>query len=255
MSILDEFKLSGMNALVTGGAGDLGSAITQALVEAGASAIIVDANEAAFSIATDFRTQGYSVSALECDVRDRQQIREAFDSALHLSDGSLDILVNCAGIQRRCASEDFTEQDWDDVLNVNLDATFFFCQLAGRNMIERGRGKIINISSVMSFFGGLTIPAYAASKGGVSQLTKALSNDWAPKGICVNAIAPGFMEGRLTKNFTPDSARHVEISTRIPKGRWGQGRDLAGLVVFLASAASDYLTGTVIPVDGGYSSR
>ena len=255
MTVLDRFRLSGLNALVTGGAGDLGRAMTKALIEAGARVVIVDSNEVVFSVANDFQAQGYAVSALQCDVRNRQQIREAFDSTLDILDGSLDVLVNCAGIQRRSSSEDFPEEDWDDVIKVNLDATFFFCQLAGRNMIGRGRGKIINIASIMSFFGGLTIPAYAASKGGVAQLTKALSNDWAAKGVCVNAIAPGYIDTQLNIALTPDSARYAEISARIPKGRWGTGSDLAGTVVFLASAASDYVTGTVIPVDGGFSGR
>lgn len=255
MTVLDLFKLSGMNALVTGGAGDLGRDIAEALVEAGAHVVLVDSNPAVFSVAKDFCTRGYTASALHCDVRDRQQIRETVDSALEMFGDSIDILVNCAGIQRRSSSEDFPEEDWDDVIKVNLDATFFFSQLAGRNMLVRGRGKIINVASVMSFFGGVTIPAYAASKGGVSQLTKALSNDWAARGICVNAVAPGYMDTQLNSAFAPGSARYAEVTARIPKGRWGHGCDLAGTVVFLASAASDYVTGTVIPVDGGYSAR
>lgn len=255
MPVLELFNLSGMNALVTGGAGDLGKAIAAALAEAGATIVLVDSNPAVFDVANDYCTQGYTVSALHCDVRDRQQIRETVGSALKVFGNSLDILVNCAGIQRRSSSEDFPEKDWDDVIKVNLDATFFFSQLAGRNMLRRGRGKIINIASVMSFFGGLTIPAYAASKGGVSQLTKALSNDWAARGICVNAIAPGYMDTQLNSAIAPGSDRYSEIAARIPMGRWGHGSDLSGTVVFLASGASDYVTGAVIPVDGGYSGR
>ena len=195
------------------------------------------------------------MSALKADVSDRSQIRDSFEKALALLEGRLDILVNSAGIQRRHASEVFPEQDWDAVIAVNLEATFFYCQLAANNMIPTGGGKIINIASMQSFLGGITIPAYAASKGGVSQLTKALSNDWAAKGICVNAIAPGYMDTQMNVALINDPVRNAEALSRIPMKRWGKGGDLKGLVVFLASAASDYITGTVIPVDGGYLAR
>ena len=241
--------------LVTCGAGDLGKAMAQALAEAGSRVVIVDSSDAAFSVAQDFTDQGLSVSALKCDVRNRIQVRQTFAEAVKNMGGSIDILVNSAGVQRRYASELFPEAEWDEVIEVNLDATFFFCQLAAQNMIANGGGKIINISSIMSFFGGSTIPAYAASKGGVAQLTKALSNDWASKGICVNAIAPGYMDTQMNSAITPESSRYAEILARIPIGRWGYGDELKGIVVFLASSASDYVTGAVIPVDGGYSGR
>lgn len=253
--VLDLFKLHGKTALVTGGAGDLGNAMAVALAEAGAQVVILDSNNSAFALAQKFRDQGLSISALQCDVRDRPQIRQKFDEALEVMGGSIDILVNSAGVQRRHSSEEFPESDWDEVIEVNLDATFFFSQLAARNMINNGGGKIINVSSIMSFFGGSTIPAYAASKGGVAQLTKALSNDWASKGICVNAIAPGYMDTQLNTAIPPESARYAEITARIPIGRWGLGEELKGLVVFLASAASDYVTGSIITIDGGYSAR
>lgn len=255
MTILDQFKLAGKTAIVTGGAGDLGTAIAVALAQAGARVVIVDSNDRGLSLAVELQDRGLSVSALLCDVRDRMQIRESFTQALKTLEGSIDILVNCAGVQRRHSSELFPEQDWDEVIQVNLDATFFFSQLAARIMIEKGSGKIINIASVMSFFGGITIPAYAASKGGVAQLTKALSNDWAPKGICVNAIAPGYMDTQMNVALTPSSPRYSEILARIPAGRWGHADEISGLAVFLASPASDYISGTVIPVDGGYSGR
>jgi 2-deoxy-D-gluconate 3-dehydrogenase len=254
-NVLDQFKLEGKNALVTGGAGELGQAMVQALAEAGASVVIVDSSDGASSLANSFRARGLAVSALKCDIRDRHQIRKTFADALESMGGAIDILVNCAGVQRRHPSEQFPEEDWDAVIEVNLNATFIFCQLAARGMIIRGAGKIINIASVMSFFGGVTIPAYAASKGGVAQLTKALSNDWAPKGICVNAIAPGYMDTQMNTALSPDTPRFFEIMTRIPVGRWGKGDDLKGIVVFLASTASDYITGAVIPIDGGYSGR
>lgn len=145
--------------------------------------------------------------------------------------------------------------DWDDVLNVNLKAVFKLCQLAGRNMLANGGGKIINLASMLSYFGGYTVPAYAAAKGGVAQLTKALANEWASKGICVNAIAPGYMATQMNTRLIEDPKRNTEILARIPMERWGNEQDMKGIVVFLASKASDYLSGAVIPVDGGYLGR
>ena len=160
--------------------------------------------------------------------------------------------MNCAGIQRRKPCLDFTIEDWDDVVEVNLTAVFRLCQLAGRIMAEQGKGKIINVASALSFFGGYTVPAYAASKGGVAQLTKALSNEWAGLGINVNAIAPGYMDTPMNVALINDPVRNGKILARIPAGRWGKPEDLQGVAVFLASEASNYLSGAVIPVDGGY---
>jgi 2-deoxy-D-gluconate 3-dehydrogenase len=240
---------------VVGGAGDLGVAIVEALAEAGAKTVVIDVAEKVFEICEKFRGAGLDVSALRADVGDRAQIRTSFEKALEILGGRIDILVNSAGIQRRHRSEVFPEADWDAVIAINLAATFFYCQLAANVMIPNGGGKIINIASMQSFFGGITIPAYAASKGGVSQLTKALSNDWAAKGICVNAIAPGYMDTQLNVALIADPVRNAEAISRIPMKRWGKGADLKGLVVFLASSASDYVSGTVIPVDGGYLGR
>ena len=253
--MLDQFRLSGKTALVVGGAGDLGAAMVEAIAEAGAKTVVIDLSDTVFDLCERLTRSGLPVSALKADVSDRSQIRDSFEKALALLEGRLDILVNSAGIQRRHASEVFPEQDWDAVIAVNLEATFFYCQLAANNMIPTGGGKIINIASMQSFLGGITIPAYAASKGGVSQLTKALSNDWAAKGICVNAIAPGYMDTQMNVALINDPVRNAEALSRIPMKRWGKGGDLKGLVVFLASAASDYITGTVIPVDGGYLAR
>jgi 2-deoxy-D-gluconate 3-dehydrogenase len=252
---LDEFSLSGKTALVVGGAGDLGVAMVEALAEAGAKTVVIDLDAKVFKLCEAFRGVGLPVSALQADVSDRSQIRDSFEKALESLGGRVDILVNSAGIQRRHPSEVFPERDWDAVIAVNLEATFFYCQLAANKMIPNGGGKIINIASMQSFFGGITIPAYAASKGGVSQLTKALSNDWAAKGICVNAIAPGYMDTQLNVALINDPIRNAEALSRIPMKRWGKGKDLKGLVVFLASPASDYVSGTVIPVDGGYLGR
>jgi len=160
--------------------------------------------------------------------------------------------VNNAGVQRRNKCEDFLINDWEAVLQVNLTAVFRLCQLAGRKMLEQGGGKIINLASMLSYFGGYTVPAYAASKGGVAQLTKALSNEWAGRGIQVNAIAPGYMATDMNEALIRDEGRSREILGRIPAGRWGTPEDMKGIVVFLASGASDYISGAVIPVDGGY---
>lgn len=255
MTVLNSFELTGKKALVTGGAGGLGAAIVEALAEAGAEVVIIDVSDATEAIAAGFRAAGLAVSSIVCDVGDRSQVRSTYEDALGITGGNLDILVNAAGIQRRSSSETFPEEDWDAVLDINLHATFLFSQLAARTMIAQGGGKIINIASIMSFFGGITIPAYAASKGAVGQLTKALSNDWASKGICVNAIAPGYMDTPMNVALLADSQRTSEVLARIPAGRWGACHDIKGISVFLASSASNYVSGAVIPLDGGYSGR
>lgn len=253
--ILESFKLTNKNAIVVGGAGDLGRAMLEALLESGSNAIIIDIDKRIFDLEKDLQNKGFNVTAFQVDISNRNNIKNVVEKASQLFNGAIDILVNCAGIQRRASSEIFSETDWDDVININLNATFFFCQYVGKLMLEKGHGKIINIASVISFVGGFTIPAYAASKGGVAQLTKTLSNDWAGRGINVNAIAPGYMDTQLNVGLVSDKKRTAEILARIPKNRWGVGDDLKGIVVFLASSASDYLCGTVIPVDGGYLSR
>jgi len=169
--------------------------------------------------------------------------------------GGLDILVNNAGVQRRHPAEEFPLDDWDTVLAVNLDAVWILAQAAGRMMLSQGHGKIINIASAMSFLGGVTVPAYAASKGGVAQLTKALSNEWAGRGVNVNAIAPGYMNTEMIAALVGNPQRGPLILARVPAGRWGVPDDLKGMVLFLASAASDYVHGAIIPVDGGFLGR
>lgn len=161
-------------------------------------------------------------------------------------------MVNAAGIQRRNKCEDFTLEDWEAVIDVNLTSLFLLCQCAGRVMLKQGKGKIINVASMLSFFGGQTVPAYAASKGGVAQLTKALSNEWASKGISVNGIAPGYMATEMNTALVEDEVRNEQILGRIPVGRWGNGDDMKGITVFLASEASNYFSGAIMPVDGGY---
>lgn len=249
------FDLTGQRAIVIGGAGDLGAAIFEGLLEAGASVVAIDISPKVKAVSASLRKQGYEAYGLRVDVTDRRAIKQSVSDSIRLLGGDIDIMVNAAGIQRRAPSEDFSEQDWDDVLSVNLTAAFIYSQQVAHGMIAKKRGKIIHVSSIMSVFGGITIPAYAASKGGLSQLTKTLSNDWAAKGICVNAIAPGYIDTQLNTALISDEKRSAEVLLRTPVGRWGVPTDIKGVVIFLASSASDYVTGTVIPVDGGYSAR
>ena len=254
-NILESFSLEGKKAIVVGGAGDLGKAMVEAIAQAGAQTVVIDFDERVFGICEDFRNDGLNVSPIKADVSKKNEIKESYENALKILGGSVDILINSAGIQRRYPSEDFPDEEWSKVIAINLDATFYYCKYAGNTMIKNGGGKIINIASIISFLGGITIPAYAASKGGVAQLTKALSNDWAAKGICVNAIAPGYMDTQLNTALINDKKRTEEVFNRVPMKRWGTGEDLKGLTVLLSSSASDYITGTVIPVDGGYLVR
>jgi len=249
------FDLSGKKAIVVGGAGDLGVSMLEALLAAGAEAVSIDISDQNEKYVASFKEKGYIVYSIIADISDRTQIRQSYAKALEYLNGHLDILVNAAGIQIRHKSEEFPEEDWDKVLAVNLSAVFFYCQLAGNTMIRQRNGKIINIASIQSYCGGITIPAYVASKGGVGQLTKELSNDWGEYGININSIAPGYMATKLNTALMNDPHRTAEIMARIPQKRWGTGEDLKGITVFLASAASDYVNGTVIPVDGGYLGR
>ena len=196
-NILETFSLKGKKAIVVGGAGDLGIAMVEAISEAGAQTVIIDYDTRAFEFSNEFKKNGLDVEAIQADVSIKSQIDDSYAKALEILGGRVDILINSAGIQRRYSSENFPDEEWSKVIAINLDATFHYCKLAGNTMLKQGGGKIINIASLMSFLGGITIPAYAASKGGVGQLTKALSNDWASRGICVNGIAPGYMDTQL----------------------------------------------------------
>ncbi|GAB4158360.1 MAG: 2-dehydro-3-deoxy-D-gluconate 5-dehydrogenase KduD [Winogradskyella sp.] len=255
INVLKKFSLVNKNAIVVGGAGDLGKAMAEALAEAGAKVVIIDIDDRMYGFCENFKNDNLNVEAVKADISKIDEVQSSYKKALEILGGRLDILVNSAGIQRRYPSEQFPEEEWSKVIAINLDATFYFCKYAANTMLENNGGKIINVASLMSFLGGITIPAYAASKGGVAQLTKALSNDLAAKGICVNAIAPGYMDTQLNAAIINDKKRTDEVFMRVPMKRWGTGEDLKGLTVFLASAASDYVTGTIIPVDGGYLGR
>ena len=250
--LMNLFDLSGKKAIVTGAAKGLGRGMAEGLHTAGAEIVIIDVADEANAVACELGAHGARVQVVLADLRKREELTTAFEQAVGKLGGALDILVNCAGIQRRNPCLDFTIEDWDDVVEVNLTAVFQLCQLAGRIMAKQGKGKIINVASALSFFGGYTVPAYAASKGGVAQVTKALSNEWAGLGINVNAIAPGYMDTSMNVALINDPVRNSKILARIPAGRWGKPEDLKGVAVFLASEASNYLSGAVIPVDGGY---
>jgi 2-deoxy-D-gluconate 3-dehydrogenase len=248
---LDLFRLDGRIALVTGSASGLGAAIAIALSQAGATVACHGNRRAATQTA---ETIGVHAAAFQADLSSTSGAEHLF-SQVKQTYGRLDILVNNAGTIHRDAAEDFRLEDWQQVMQVNLTSVFQLSQLAARDMIPRGKGKIVNIASLLSFQGGIRVPAYAASKGGVAQLTKALANEWAPKGIQVNAIAPGYFATTNTEALQADETRNRQILERIPAGRWGQPQDLSGAALFLASAASDYVTGHVLVVDGGWLAR
>jgi 2-dehydro-3-deoxy-D-gluconate 5-dehydrogenase len=244
------FDLTGRRALVTGGGGGIGRGLARALADAGASVAVLGRSESADGAAAELG--GIAVRA---DLADRDDLRGGFADAVARL-GGLDILVASHGIGRAADAVDHDLADWDEVIEVNLTATFELCQLAGRIMVAQGSGKIVNIASVLSFQGGFRVSSYAASKGGVSQLTMALANEWAPHGVNVNAIAPGYVKTTLNARIWRDDPERTEqITARIPAGRWGEPTDIGGAVVFLSSAASDYVQGVTLPVDGGWLSR
>lgn len=252
---LDAFNLTGKNALVTGSRTGLGRAMAIGLAEAGANVMVHGSKESGLDeVCAMIRAAGGKSGRVIADLSDPDAPARLMDAAL-AELGGLDILINNAGIARRKPAVDYSMEDWNTILQVNLTSVFQMAQLAGRHMIAQGRGKIINIASLLSYQGGILVPAYAAAKGGVATLTMALANEWAPKGVNVNAIAPGYMSTDLTAALEKDAVRSRAIVDRIPAGRWGSPRDLAGAAVFLASSASDYVHGAVLAVDGGWLGR
>jgi 2-deoxy-D-gluconate 3-dehydrogenase len=252
--ILDSFKLTGKSALVTGSSRGMGAAIALALAEAGANVALHASQSVPSDVVQRIACTGVRHVALTADLTHPNQAPELIDQAITAL-GSIDILINNAGITRRSPAVDYSVADWDDVMATNLTSVFRLCQCAARPMLKRGSGKIVNIASLLSFQGGITVPAYAAAKGGVAQLTKALANEWAAQGVQVNAIAPGYMDTELTRALQHDATRSRQIIERIPAGRWGSPQDVAGAAVFLASPASDYISGHVLAVDGGWLAR
>ncbi|CAM3302423.1 2-dehydro-3-deoxy-D-gluconate 5-dehydrogenase KduD [Asticcacaulis taihuensis] len=247
------FDLTGKVAIVTGGNKGLGAGIALALAEAGADIAVVSTRTETETVEAA-KALGRKAIHIAADLTAIEPVERIVSTTL--SDlGGLDILVNNAGMIRRADSVDFTEADWDAVIDLNLKSAFFLAQACGRHMIAQGSGKIINIASMLSFQGGIRVPSYTASKSGIAGITKLLANEWASKGVNVNAIAPGYMATDNTAALQADEARNRSILERIPAGRWGQPSDMAGAAVFLASAASDYVNGITLPVDGGWLAR
>ncbi len=253
--ILDQFRLDGRVALVTGATQGLGQGYAVALAEAGADIFALDrctSDETGEMV----QARGRRFSQVCCDLReasvnDLKQVVARVRAEL----GRLDILVNNAGIIRRAPALEFSEQDWDDVLQINLKSVFFLSQAAAQVMKEQGGGKIVNVASMLSFQGGIIVPSYTAAKSGIAGITRALANEWAKYNINVNAIAPGYMATANTAPIRADAARSQSILDRIPAGRWGTPADLYGIVVLLAAPASDYMQGAIVPVDGGWLAR
>ncbi|MDR2543862.1 MAG: 2-dehydro-3-deoxy-D-gluconate 5-dehydrogenase KduD [Treponema sp.] len=255
MSILDSFKLNGKTAVVTGCGRGLGQGISEALAQAGADIFGVDYLPDAQETKEIVEKTGRRFSYFSANLLTIEPIEKLFAQAA--SDfGHVDIVVNNAGIIKRNDSVDFTEAEWDDVMNINLKTVFFMCQAAARQFIKQETGgKIINIASMLSFQGGIRVPSYTASKSGVKGITMLMANEWAKHGINTNAIAPGYMATDNTAPLRADEQRSKEILNRIPAARWGSPSDLAGTAVFLASSASDYINGYTIAVDGGWLAR
>ncbi|KAJ5391496.1 2-dehydro-3-deoxy-D-gluconate 5-dehydrogenase [Penicillium cosmopolitanum] len=262
-SVASLFSLSGRTALITGGTRGIGQAMAFALAEAGADVILVQRDESNTSTRDEIINRlGRKAYIHVAELSDRKSVKEIIPSVT--SQGlKPDILVTCAGIQRRHPSHQFPDEDWDEVLEVNLSAVFVLCREFGAYLLSRDasefpsgrRGSIINVASLLTFQGGITVPAYAASKGGIGQLTKALSNEWISKGINVNAIAPGYINTDMNVALINDADRNAGIMARIPAGRWGKPEDFKGPVVFLASDASSYVSGEIVTVDGGWMGR
>lgn len=253
MSVLDLFKLDGKTALVTGARRGIGKAMAVALAEAGANIIGVSKSlDAGSDVERDVSALGRKFTGYACDFAKREAV---YAFLREIDSAAIDVLVNNAGTVLRKPAVEHPDEYWDQVIEINLNSQFVISREIGKAMVARGRGKIIFTASMLSFQGGITVPGYAASKGAIAQLTKALANEWASRNVQVNAIAPGYFETDNTAALRADATRAPGISSRIPAGRWGVPDDLKGATVFLASAASDYVTGSILVVDGGWLAR
>ena len=252
--ILDKFDLKGRVAIVTGASRGLGAGMAIGLAEAGADLVVVASSARLQETVDKIKALGRRCIGVQADLIDTKVIPGIIEATLK-EYGRLDILVNCAGIIRRAPAIEFSEKDWDDVIQINQKALFFLCQAAAKEMVKQKKGKIVNVASLLSFQGGIIVPSYTASKSAVAGITKALANEWAALGINVNAIAPGYMATEMTEALQKSTERAPAILARIPAGRWGTPEDMKGLAVFLASDASEYLQGQVIAVDGGWLGR
>jgi 2-dehydro-3-deoxy-D-gluconate 5-dehydrogenase len=252
---LEAFQISGKNALVTGSHRGLGAAIAVALAKAGANVGCHGRGPKPGPSCDEILAAGHKTFYFSADLANAKAPADLIEKTI-AEFGSIDILVNNAGVIRRAPAAEYSAEFWNELIAVNLTAVFHLSQLAARHMLKKGTGgKILNIASLLSFQGGILVPAYAAAKGGVAQLTKALANEWAAKGINVNAIAPGYMATDNTSALRDDAARSRQILDRIPAARWGEPSDIAGAAIFLCSSASDYVHGHVLAVDGGWLAR
>ncbi len=255
MGILDLFKLDGKTALVTGCRRGIGRGFAQALAEAGADIVGVSATlEEDSAVGRDIAERGLSFRGYACDFSDRQAVH-AFADQVKSEVGQIDILINNAGTIMRAPAEEHSDEYWDKVIEVNLNAQFVLAREFGKEMIKRGEGKIVFTASVLTFQGGITVPGYAAAKGGIGQLTMALANEWAGKGVNVNSIAPGYIATDNNQALRDDALRNEQLLVRIPAGKWGSPDDLKGAVVWLSSRAADYVHGSIVVVDGGWMGR
>ena len=256
MSVLDLYNLEGKMALVTGCKRGIGKAMAEALAEAGADIIGVSANleQSGSEIETYVTGLGRRFYSYQCDFADRSALT-AFCHAVNRNHPAIDILVNNAGTILRSPAAEHPDEFWDEVIAVNQTAPFILTREIGRGMLARGYGKVIFTASLLTFQGGINVPGYAASKGAIGQMTKAFANEWAGKGICVNAIAPGYISTDNTEALRADEGRSRSIKERIPAGRWGEAADFKGPIVFLASDASSYMHGSILTVDGGWMGR
>jgi len=257
------FSLSGQNILITGATRGIGAACALGLAQAGAASICLvqrpPGPDSPSNMTTFERIRSecpsVRVEVVYCDLGDMQAVKKLFAQALQCVGGQIHVLINCAGIQKRAKCVEFAEDMWDEVLQTNLKSIFLLSQAAGQHMVPLRRGKIINFCSLLTFQGGLTVPAYAAAKGGLGQLTKAMANEWSKENVQVNAICPGYVKTDMNEKLLADPDRFRQISERIPAGRWGEPADFVGPVVFLASNASQYVCGELLVVDGGWMGR
>ncbi len=247
------FDLTGKTAVVTGGSRGLGKDIALGLASAGANVVIISRSECP-EVIEEIKAYNVKCLSIGFDIGNLEEHGKLVEKIEH-EFGQVDILINNAGVQKRHPAVEFPQEDWQFVMNINANAVFSLCQKFGEKMIERKAGKIINIASLLSFQGGFTVPAYAASKGAVVQFTKSLANEWASKGVNVNCIAPGYMETDMNEALISDPVRSRQILERIPANRWGNGKDMQGAAIFLASEASNYVNGFTIAVDGGWLGR
>jgi len=253
---VDRFRLDGQTALVTGCRRGIGRGISVALAEAGADIVGVSASLEADGgeVGRDVKAVGRSFRGYACDFSDREAVYR-FLEAVRRDGPAIDVVVNNAGTIFRRPAAEHPDEEWDRVIETNLTAQFVVAREIGKEMLERGHGKIIFVASLLTFQGGITVPSYSASKGGIGQLTKALANEWAARGVNVNAVAPGYIRTDNTQALWDDPVRNRDITARIPAGRWGTPEDIAGAVVFLASPAAGYIHGEILTVDGGWMGR